>query len=87
MVPNKIISKLCKNTFGKCIVQQIYTLSDNSGIKLTTSRYYTPNGECIHEVGIAPDIEVELDTDLYYAEDSVDTQLNAAVDYIKGKIR
>ena len=76
-----------KTTFGKGIVQQIYTLSDNSGIKLTVSRYYTPNGECIHEVGIAPDIEVELDTDLYYAEDSVDTQLNAAVDYIKGKIR
>jgi carboxyl-terminal processing protease len=76
-----------KNTFGKGIVQQIYTLSDESGIKLTTSRYYTPNGECIHEVGIAPDIEVELDTDLYYAEESVDTQLNAAVEYIEGQIK
>jgi carboxyl-terminal processing protease len=76
-----------KNTFGKGIVQQIYTLSDGSGIKLTTSRYYTPNGECIHEVGIAPDIEVELDTDLYYAEESVDTQLNAAVEYIEGQIK
>ncbi len=74
------------NTFGKGIVQQIYTLKDGSGIKITTSRYYTPNGECIHQVGIAPDIEIELDEDLYYGDEKIDNQLDAAVDYLKEQL-
>ena len=74
------------NTFGKGIVQQIFTLKDGSGIKITTSRYYTPNGECIHQVGIAPDIEIELDEDLYYGDEKIDNQLDAAVDYLKEQL-
>ena len=70
------------NTYGKGIVQSIYPLNDGSGIKLTTSRYYTPNGVCIHETGIAPDIEVEFDSDAYYAEESVDNQLEYAINYL-----
>ena len=52
-----------EKTFGKGVVQSALEFTDGSGIKLTTARYYTPNGECIHEVGIEPDVEVALDED------------------------
>lgn len=45
-------------TFGKGIVQRIFELPDGSAVKLTVSRYYTPNGINIHGTGIAPDVEV-----------------------------
>lgn len=48
-----------ETTYGKGIVQTRYTLSDGSGIQITTSHYFTPNGRSIHGVGITPDIEVE----------------------------
>lgn len=46
-------------TFGKGSVQTIIPLSDGSGLRLTTAKYYTPNGQMIHEKGIIPDIVVE----------------------------
>lgn len=46
-------------TFGKGIVQTVRSLSDNSAIKLTTARYFTPKGENIHGKGIEPDIELK----------------------------
>jgi len=46
-------------TFGKGSVQTVIPLSDNSAIRLTTSKYFTPNGRSIHHKGIVPDIEVE----------------------------
>ncbi len=46
-------------TFGKGLVQTVVPLSMGRAIKLTTSRYYTPSGESIHETGITPDIFVE----------------------------
>ncbi len=49
-------------TFGKGIVQSVIPLSDGTAIKITTSKYYTPNGKNIHGTGIEPDIEVELKT-------------------------
>lgn len=49
------------NTYGKGIVQSIRKLSDGSAYKLTTAEYFTPNGENIHGVGIAPDIELEYE--------------------------
>lgn len=73
------------NTFGKGIVQTIYPLEDGSGLKITTSRYYTPSGVCIHGDGIAPDIEIEFDSELYYSEEKIDNQLDAAIDYLKKK--
>ncbi len=50
---------LGKTTFGKGSVQQLRTLKDGSGLKLTTAYYYTPSGRSIQEEGIHPDIEVE----------------------------
>src|SRR5512137_1847908 len=46
-------------SFGKGSVQTIIPLSDNSGLRLTTARYYTPNGRSIQAKGITPDIVVE----------------------------
>ncbi len=49
-------------TFGKGLVQTIMPLSKGRAIKLTTSRYFTPSGDSIHDVGITPDVFVD-DTD------------------------
>lgn len=49
-------------TFGKGSVQSLIPLSDGSALKLTTAKYYTPNGKSIHAVGIMPDIVVKLET-------------------------
>jgi carboxyl-terminal processing protease len=46
-------------TFGKGSVQTVLTLSDQSGLRLTTAKYYTPAGRSIQNVGITPDIAVE----------------------------
>ena len=47
------------STFGKGLVQTVMPLSKGRAIKLTTSRYYTPSGDSIHEVGIEPDVFIE----------------------------
>ena len=45
-------------SFGKGSVQTVIPLSDDSGLRLTTARYFTPNGTSIQAKGITPDIEV-----------------------------
>jgi carboxyl-terminal processing protease len=47
-------------SFGKGSVQTIIPLSDGSGLRLTTAKYFTPKGRSIHGKGITPDIVVEL---------------------------
>ena len=47
------------STFGKGLVQTVMPLSKGRAIKLTTSRYYTPSGDSIHETGIRPDVRIE----------------------------
>jgi carboxyl-terminal processing protease len=76
-------------TFGKGLVQTVMPLSKGRAIKLTTSRYYTPSGDSIHEVGIAPDVLVE-DTpgfpDLTLSgvlDREADAQLAEAIEYLK----
>lgn len=72
-------------TFGKGIVQSYFHLSGNRGwAKMTTDAYYTPNGVCIHDVGVTPDLIVELpeelnDLAIELLEPSQDTQLQAAI--------
>jgi len=45
-------------SFGKGSVQTVSPLRDGGALRLTTARYYTPNGRMIHGEGIAPDVEV-----------------------------
>ncbi|MBN1906891.1 MAG: S41 family peptidase [Deltaproteobacteria bacterium] len=56
---NKRALILGTKTFGKGSVQTIVPLSDGSGLRLTTARYYTPSGRSIQVSGIEPDIELE----------------------------
>ena len=78
-------------TFGKGVVQSSLEFADGSGMKVTTARYYTPSGECIHEIGIEPDIEVELDADAVtrYGINNLphenDAQLQCAIAVLCGK--
>jgi len=46
-------------TFGKGSVQTILPLSDGSGLRLTTAKYFTPNGKSIHSIGVQPDIVID----------------------------
>ncbi len=56
---NKRAIILGTKTFGKGSVQTILPLSDGSGLRLTTARYYTPSGQSIQASGISPDIEIK----------------------------
>jgi carboxyl-terminal processing protease len=47
-------------TFGKGLIQQVYTLTDGSGLAVSIAKYQTPSGRDIHKIGIQPDLKVEL---------------------------
>ncbi len=49
-----------EKTFGKGSVQTLYPLEMGYAVKLTTAKYYMPNGKCIDGKGIVPDIKVSL---------------------------
>jgi carboxyl-terminal processing protease len=59
-------------TFGKASVQTVIALEDGSALKLTTARYYTPNGRSIQAEGIKPDIVVKY---IRLTEDSENNNL------------
>ena len=78
-------------TFGKGIVQTFFDINfgKDGTIKFTTDAYYTPSDVCIQGTGITPDHIVELPEGLtYYNIPSIpyesDTQLQAAVEYLRG---
>ncbi len=74
-------------TFGKGIVQQVIPLTDGSAVKLTIAKYFTPNGNDIHEKGIEPDVTVELPEELEYEPvipEEQDTQLQKAIEILNG---
>lgn len=56
---NKRAITLGMKSFGKGSVQSVIPLPDGSGLRLTTSKYFTPSGRSIHGIGIEPDIVVE----------------------------
>lgn len=77
-------------TYGKGIVQKIYPLHDGTAVKLTVSKYYTPKGNNIHEIGIEPDVEIDLEEAL--KKEAVvpleeDNQLQKAVEVLEQQMR
>ena len=76
-------------TYGKGIVQSYLRLKGNAGwMKLTTDAYYTPNDVCIQDVGITPDLVVELPQELAslpieMLDHAQDTQLQAALELFR----
>jgi len=76
-------------SFGKGIVQQLVEFKGGeSSLKVTTSKYYTPNGENIHKIGITPDYEVTLNEELAEKEYSkdLDNQYQKALEVLKEKM-
>ena len=78
LVDNGIAETVGTVTYGKGVIQNVYSLSDGSVLKLTTAEYYTPNKNKINKVGITPDYEVELDETSSEDGTVVDTQLERA---------
>ena len=74
-----------KTTFGKGVIQTIFTLTDGSGLKLTTNEYYTPKRNKINKIGIKPDVEVDFpeNESVYSIEKQKDTQLQKAIELLK----
>lgn len=68
-------------TYGKGIVQNIYSLNDGTSLKITSSEYFTPNGTNIHGVGVAPDVEIEYEYDENHPDK--DNQLEKAIEVLK----
>ncbi len=68
-------------TFGKGSVQGVYRIDNDTAVKITTARYYTPSGVSIHNVGIEPDVYVELPEGA-----TTDVQLQAAEEYLQQKL-
>ena len=76
-------------TFGKGIVQTTIPMPDGSAVKVTMARYFTPSGECIHETGISPDIELEyqfLGTEDQAYDVSLDNQIQKAIEVLSGEL-
>lgn len=68
-------------SFGKGSVQQVQGLGDKSSMKITIAKWLTPNKSSIHEVGLEPDIDVEMTIDDYEAKR--DPQLDRALEELK----
>lgn len=75
-------------SFGKGIVQTIYSLQDScgGGIKLTTGEYLLPSGRSIHEKGLTPDVETEYTGSTGEIGGSDDNQIQKAVEVLKAKL-
>ena len=72
-------------TYGKGVIQNVYRLTDGSALKLTTQEYYTALGNKLNEIGIEPNVEVELPdgVNIYNIPKKQDTQLQKAVELLK----
>lgn len=68
-------------TYGKGVVQNIFLLSNQTAVKLTVARYYTPSGKSIDKVGITPDEVVEA------AGEEGANQLQAAENYLRQQLQ
>jgi len=81
-------------TFGKGVVQNLYTLPDGSAVKVTMATYFTPNGVNINQVGIEPDYIIDLDMELLRTYDFLedipedkDDQLQKAIEVLNREQR
>ena len=78
-----------QNTTGKGYFQQAFLLSDGSAVNLSVGKYYTPKGQNLANIGLTPDVVVEVDEDTYadlyygYLEPAEDPQIQAALEVLK----
>jgi carboxyl-terminal processing protease len=73
-------------SYGKGIIQTFKGMLDGSGYKITTEQYFSPIGTVIHEVGVEPDVVIELPENVIYEYGKIptnqDAQLQAAIKYL-----
>jgi carboxyl-terminal processing protease len=72
-------------TFGKGVVQSLYSLPDRGALKITTARYVTPNGRDIQHKGIVPDVVLDQRVDLPIIDTPADKQLAEAKAILRQK--
>lgn len=78
-----------QQTIGKGYFQQAYKLSDGSAVGLSVGRYTTPNGVSLANVGITPEVEVEVSEELFWqiyygnVDWQEDPQVLAAIEVLK----
>lgn len=83
---NNVAKIVGTKSYGKGVIQEVLSLSDGSGIKITTNEYFTPNKTKINKVGIEPDEKVDLPTtvkNVLTVEQKDDTQLQKAIQMLK----
>ncbi|MBZ9636857.1 S41 family peptidase [Clostridium sp. FP1] len=90
----KVGTLVGEKTFGKGIVQTMFSrdvdgFDDGTALKVTISKYYTPNGENIHHIGIKPEVEVVYPKALKEKayDRTLDPQFKKALEIAKGKIK
>ena len=83
----KLATLIGTKTFGKGVVQGIFSMPNGGALKITTQRYVTPNGRDIQHKGIEPDIVVPQSPDLSIVDTPKDKQLAAAKAFLNRQTR
>jgi carboxyl-terminal processing protease len=78
---NRAVTLIGEKSFGTGSIQGLEKLRDDSSLKITIARWLTPKGNTLSEVGLEPDIKVELTDEDY--EKGLDPQLDKALEVIK----
>ncbi len=79
------------NTYGKGVVQAVLPLrNDEAGFQITIAEYFTPEGNTVHQKGLAPDVEIPLEEDDHggydFADQVNDPQLKKAIEVMNMKL-
>ncbi|WP_123054612.1 S41 family peptidase [Clostridium sp. JN-1] len=85
----KLATLVGEKTFGKGVVQTVLNTGEGTALKVTISKYYTPNGVNINHTGIKPDVNVKYPEELMKKQynRSEDPQFNKALEIAKSKIK
>ena len=80
---NGVAKIVGEKTYGKGVIQNVFTLSSGAGLKITTNEYFTPNHNKINKIGVEPDIKIDdyLYTGTFDLEN--DTQLKKAIEELE----
>ena len=77
-------------SYGKGIVQSVIPVGkEGAGMQVTIAQYFTPNGNAVHKIGVAPDVEITLpegDNGMYEFGDLNDVQLARALEVMREKL-
>ncbi len=77
------VTLIGENTYGKGIYQNVKYLEDDGAVYMTIGYYTVGDWDCYQGIGIAPDIEVAMDSELVGTDE--DAQLQTAIDYLNGE--